>query len=79
MWADSRNQLKAAAELVQRASRLLTECVKTDISADDTVREELTSEVLRIKLSLSIMRRDLTVITGMVNRRKHKMVRVSHN
>ncbi len=79
MWADSRNQLKAAAELVQRASHLLTECVKTDISADDTVREELTSEVLRIKLSLSIMRRDLTVIAGMVNRRKHKIVRVSHN
>jgi hypothetical protein len=64
------NQLKTASELSSQASDLLRDCSKTDIRVSDTVRESMIGEILKIRLILSLMRRDLTVIAGMVNRKR---------
>jgi hypothetical protein len=64
------NQLKTASELSSQASDLLRDCSKTDIRVSDTVRESMIGEILKIGLILSLMRRDLTVIAGMVNRKR---------
>jgi hypothetical protein len=70
----SPDQLKAAAELVHQASDLLRGCSKMDIAVSDSDREEITAEILKVRLNLSIMRRDLTVIARMVNRRKLRWI-----
>jgi hypothetical protein len=64
------NQLKTASELSSQASDLVRDCSKTDIKVSDIVRESMTDEIRRIRLNLSLMRRDLTVIAGMVNRKR---------
>ena len=64
------NQLKTASELSSQASDLVRDCSKTDINVSDTVRESMTDEIRKIRLTLSLMRRDLTVIAGMVNRKR---------
>jgi hypothetical protein len=61
------HHLKTAADLVQQASDLLRDCSETKVAASDALREKLNAEILRIKLTTSLMRRDLTVIAGMVN------------
>jgi hypothetical protein len=63
------NQLKTASQLSSQASELLRDCSKTDIRASDIVRESMTGEILRIRLTLSLMRRDLSLIARMVNRK----------
>ena len=64
------NQLKTASQLSSQASGLLCECSKIDIRVSDIVRESMTDEIRKIRLTLSLMRRDLTVIAGMVNRKR---------
>jgi hypothetical protein len=70
MSQDCFNQLKTASQLSSQASDLLRDCSKTDIRVSDAVREAMTGEILRIKLTLSLMRRDLSLITRMVNRKR---------
>jgi hypothetical protein len=77
MQANYYNHLKTAAELVQQASDLLRDCSEMDVAASDALREKLIGEILRIKLTTSVMRRNLSLIVGAVNRRKHRMVRAS--
>ena len=74
MKTSSLVQLKAAAELVHQASDLIRGCSKMDIAVSDSDREEITREILTIKLNLSIMRRDLNVIARMVNRRELRWI-----
>jgi exosome complex RNA-binding protein Csl4 len=64
------NQLKTASELSSQASDLVRDCSKTDIKVSDIIRESMTDEIRKIRLNLSLMRRDLTVIAGMVNRKR---------
>jgi hypothetical protein len=64
------NQLKTASQLSSQASDLVRDCSKTDIKVSDVVRENMTDEIRKIRLTLSLMRRDLTVIAGMVNRKR---------
>ena len=64
------NQLKTASQLSSQASDILRDCSKTDIRVSDIVRESVTDEIRKIRLTLSLMRRDLTVIAGMVNRKR---------
>ena len=47
-----------------------------DIAVSDRDREELTTEILTIKLNLSIMRRDLTVLARMIDRKRVRRVRI---
>jgi hypothetical protein len=63
------NQLKTASQLSSQASDLLRDCSKTDIRVSDFVRESMTGEILKIGLTLSLMRRDLSLIARMVNRK----------
>jgi hypothetical protein len=63
------NQLKTASQLSSQASDLLRDCSKTEIRASDIVRESMTGEILKIRLTLSLMRRDLSLIARMVNRK----------
>lgn len=74
MKTSSLVQLKATAELVHQASDLIRGCSKMDIAVSDSDREEITREILTIKLNLSIMRRDLNVIARMVNRRELRWI-----
>jgi exosome complex RNA-binding protein Csl4 len=64
------NQLKTASQLSSQASDIVRDCSKTDIKVSDIVRESMTDEIRKIRLTLSLMRRDLTVIAGMVNRKR---------
>lgn len=64
------NQLKTASELSSQASDLLRDCSKTDIRVSDAARETMTDEIRKIKLTLSLMRRDLSLIARMVNRKR---------
>jgi hypothetical protein len=63
------NQLKTASQLSSQASDLLRDCSKIDIRASDIDRESMTGEILKIRLTLSLMRRDLSLIAQMVNRK----------
>jgi hypothetical protein len=73
------DQLKTASQLSSQASDLVRDCSKTDIWASDTVRESMTGEILKIRLTLSLMRRDLTIIARMVNRKNLRSIRVTSN
>ena len=64
------DQLRAASQLSSQASDIVRDCSKTDIRVSDIVREGMTSEIIKIRLTLSLTRRDLTVIAGMVNRKR---------
>jgi exosome complex RNA-binding protein Csl4 len=64
------NQLKTVSQLSSQALDLIRDCSKTDIKVSDIVRESMTNEIRKIRLTLSLMRRDLTVIAGMVNRKR---------
>jgi hypothetical protein len=64
------NQLKTASELSSQASDLLRDCSKTDIRVSDAAQETMTDEIRKIKLTLSLMRRDLSLIARMVNRKR---------
>jgi hypothetical protein len=63
------NQLKTASQLSSQASDLIRNCSETDIKVSDIVRESMTDEIRKIRLTLSLMRRDLTLIARMVNRK----------
>jgi exosome complex RNA-binding protein Csl4 len=64
------NQLETPSQLSSQASDLVRDCSKTDLKVGDIVRESMTDEIRKIRLTLSLMRRDLTVIAGMVNRKR---------
>jgi hypothetical protein len=68
------NQLRAALELIQNASEKLLGCTRMDMVLSDKIREESMGEIHRIRLILSIMRHDLSVIAGLVNRKKFRKV-----
>lgn len=76
MRTNSFDQLEDAAELAHRASDLLHRCSKTNMATIDADREKLASKILGMRLSLSLMRRDLTVIARTVNRRNVRRVRI---
>jgi len=63
------DQLRTASQLSSQASDILRDCSKTDVRVSDIVREGMTSEILKIRLTLSLMRRDLSLIARMVNRK----------
>jgi hypothetical protein len=46
--------------------------------ANDALRESLTREIQEIKLSLSVMNRELTVFSAIVNRRKPRKKAQGH-
>lgn len=71
------NQLKTASQLSNQASDLLRDCSKTDIRVSDNVQESMNAEILRIRVTLSVMRRELSVISGMVNRKSIRRVRTA--
>jgi hypothetical protein len=67
MLANPWQQLDAVEVLLQKASGLLHDCSRLEITANGLIREKLVSKILKIKLTLSMMRRDLTIVSGLVN------------
>jgi hypothetical protein len=62
-------QLDAVEVLLQKAAGLLRNCGKMEMAANDSIREKLISKILIMKLTLSMMRRELTIVSGLVNRK----------
>jgi hypothetical protein len=64
------SELKTASQLSSQASDIIRDCSKIDIRVSDIVRESMTAEIVKIRLCLSLMRHDLSIISGIVNRKR---------
>lgn len=78
MSEESLNRLRRARELVRDALRFVEESAGMVLVANDALRESLTREIQEIKLSLSVMNRELTVFSAIVNRRKPRKKAQGH-
>lgn len=64
------DDLKAAAELIERAANLVREAAKVGSLSSEAARRSVCQEIVRIRLKLMLMRRDLTILHDAANRRK---------
>lgn len=62
--------LKTAAELVQKAADVIREAAKETCLPSEAARQSVREQVMRIRLKLTLMRRDLTILHAAANRRK---------
>lgn len=62
--------LKAAAELLERAVELIREVAKETSLPSVAERRSMGEEIVKIRLKLMLMRRDLTLLHATANRRK---------
>jgi hypothetical protein len=62
-------QLDAVDVLLQKALGLLHERSEMETIASDALRERLISKVQKMRLTLSMLRRELTIVSGLVNRK----------
>ena len=64
--------LKTAAELVEKAVELLREAAKQSYLPSELTRQLVRQEISRIRVKLFVLRRDLTILRATANRRKPK-------
>jgi hypothetical protein len=64
------DDLRSAAELIDKASELLREAAKASSLPSEAARQSVRELVMRIRLKLMLMRRDLTLLHDTANRRK---------
>ena len=64
------DDLRSAAELIDKASELLREAAKVSSLPSEAARQSVREQVMRIRLKLMLMRRDLTLLHDTANRRK---------
>jgi hypothetical protein len=64
------NDLKTAAELLEKAAELLHEAAKQSDLPSEATRQSVREEIGRIRLKLFLLRRDLTMLHSAANRRK---------
>jgi hypothetical protein len=64
------DDLKTAADLVEKATELVREAAKETFLPSEAARRSVREEVVRIRLKLMLLRRDLTIVHETANRRK---------
>ena len=64
------NDLKIATELVEKAAELVREVAKETFLPSEAARQSVREQIVRIRLKLMLMRRDLTLLLDTANRRK---------
>ena len=69
MLVNSCEQSDAVEVLLQKALVLLDECSEMETIASDASKEKLISKVQKMRLTLSMFRRELTIVSGLVNRK----------
>ena len=64
------DDLRSAVELIDKASESLREAAKVSSLPSEAARQSVREQVMRIRLKLMLMRRDLTILHATANRRK---------
>jgi len=64
------DDLKTAAELIDKAVKLVHQAAKETYLPSEATRQSVREEVGRIRLKLFLLRRDLTILRSVANRRK---------
>ena len=64
------NDLKTAREFVEIAAQSLREAAKQTYLPSEAMRQSVREEIVRIRLKLMLLRRDLTILHATANRRK---------
>ena len=64
------DELKTAAELIEKAAELVREATKETSLPSVAARQCVEEQTARIRLKLMLLRRDLTVLHGIANGRK---------
>jgi hypothetical protein len=62
--------LKTAAELVEKATEVVREAARETSLPSEASRRFVREQVMRIRLKMMLIRRDLTILHEMANRRK---------
>jgi hypothetical protein len=62
--------LKAARELVQKASELLGEAAKEEFLPSESARRAVRDELERIRFHMAMLSRNATILRAVANRRK---------
>jgi hypothetical protein len=73
MSEESLNRLQRAGELTRDALECVEQSTRIVLVTNDVLREALSREIRGIKLSLSLMSRELTALATIVNRRRPGM------
>ena len=66
------DDLKIATELVEKAAELVREVAKETFLPSEAARQSVREEIVRIRLKLMLLRRDLTILHDTANRRKRR-------
>ncbi len=64
------DELKTAAELIEKAAELIQEAAKQTYLPSEAMRQTVREETGRIRFTLFMLRRDLTILRTTANRRK---------
>jgi hypothetical protein len=64
------SDLKTACEFVEKAAESLREAAKETYLPSEAMRQCVREEIVRIRLKLMLLRRDLTLVHDTANRRK---------
>jgi hypothetical protein len=72
MSQETFNHVRRAGELVHDALQCVEQTTRIGLVANDTLRESLLREIRGIKVSLSVMNRELTALAAIAHRRKPK-------
>jgi len=64
------DNLKTAAELLEKAAELVREAAKETSLPSVALRQSVGEQIRRIRLKLMLLRRDLSIVHGMANRSK---------
>lgn len=64
--------LEAGAELIDKAAELLRQAAQVTSLPSEAARRSVREQVMRIRLKLMLMRRDLTILHVTANRRRPK-------
>lgn len=66
------DDLRTGAELIDKAAELLRQAAQVTSLPSEAARQSVREQVMRIRLKLMLMRRDLTILHEAANRRKPK-------
>ena len=69
MESSTIDQLKTAAELVEEAQRKIREAAAEPALSSEATRQSALAEIRKIRLALSMLRLDLSVLAAAANRR----------
>lgn len=70
IWMTVVSDLKTACELVEKAAESLHEAAKQTHLPSEAMRQSVREDIVRIRLKLMLLRRDLTILHATANRRK---------